>query len=78
VPNRQQVPIPFLLLFSLAPTIAQAPAVPPSFEVLTHRMDVDVDGAPNAYGPPGKKALDTLEDAHYLNVSDRATHLLAG
>jgi hypothetical protein len=39
--------------------------------VLTHRMDVDVDGAPNAYGPPGKKALDTLEDAHYLNRMDR-------
>lgn len=28
-------------------------------------MDVDVDGAPNAYGPPGSKALDDLLDAHY-------------
>jgi hypothetical protein len=28
-------------------------------------MDVDVDGAPNAYGPPGSKALDNLHDAHY-------------
>jgi len=37
----------------------------PSFEILTHRMDVDVDGAPNAYGPPGSKALDKLRDAHY-------------
>jgi hypothetical protein len=28
-------------------------------------MDVDVDGAPNAYGPPGKKTLDYLKNAHY-------------
>jgi hypothetical protein len=28
-------------------------------------MDVDVDGAPNAYGPPGSKPLDNLLDAHY-------------
>jgi hypothetical protein len=27
------------------------------------RMDVDVDGAPNAYGPPGKPALDILDHA---------------
>ena len=27
------------------------------------KMDVDVDGAPNAYGPPGKKTLDVLKDA---------------
>jgi hypothetical protein len=33
-------------------------------------MDVDVDGAPNAYGPPGAPALDTLLDAHYLNRAD--------
>jgi hypothetical protein len=38
-----------------------------SFDILTHRMDVDVDGAPNAYGPPGTQTLDTLLDAHYLN-----------
>jgi len=43
----------------------------PSFEILTHRMDVDVDGAPNAYGPPGKPALDILLDAHYLNRADQ-------
>lgn len=42
-----------------------------SFEILTHRMDVDVDGAPNAYGPPGKQALDVLLDAHYLNRADK-------
>lgn len=28
-------------------------------------MDVDVDGAPNAYGPPGRNTLDDLRDAHY-------------
>jgi hypothetical protein len=33
-------------------------------------MDVDVDGAPNAYGPPGKPVLDTPSDAHYLNRKD--------
>jgi len=39
----------------------------PFFEILTHRMDVDVDGAPNAYGPPGTQTLDILLDAHYRN-----------
>ena len=28
-------------------------------------MDVDVDGAPNAYGPRGSHALDSLKHAHY-------------
>lgn len=28
-------------------------------------MDVDVDGAPNAYGPPGSHALDEPLSAHY-------------
>ena len=50
---------------------AQNPVPHPSFELLAHRMDVDVDGAPNAYGPPGKPALDVLIDAHYLNRADR-------
>lgn len=36
-----------------------------SFEILTRRMDVDVDGAPRAYGPPGTKALDRLRHAHF-------------
>ena len=35
-----------------------------SFEIVT-RMEIDVDGAPNAYGPPGKKTLDYLSNAHY-------------
>jgi hypothetical protein len=51
---------------------AQTSAPHPSFEVLTHRMDVDVDGAPNAYGPPGKQALDDLINAHYLERADQA------
>ena len=28
------------------------------------KLNVDVDGAPNAYGPKGKKALDTAAHAH--------------
>ena len=35
-------------------------------------MDVDVDGAPNAYGPPGKPTLDDLVNAHYLERGDQA------
>jgi hypothetical protein len=50
---------------------AQTPGPLPSFEVLTHRMDVDVDGAPNAYGPPGKATLDVLINAHYLERADQ-------
>lgn len=43
---------------------AQEGATPHSFELMTHRMDVDVDGAPRAYGPPGSHALDYLQNAH--------------
>lgn len=53
-------------VFSLAQTEQQHR----SFELLTRRMDVDVDGAPNAYGPPGTQTLDILLDAHYLNRAD--------
>ena len=42
-----------------------------SFEILTRRMDVDVDGAPNAYGPPGTQPLDVLLNAHFLNRADK-------
>ncbi len=31
-------------------------------------MDVDVDGSPNAYGPPGSQALDSLKHAHYRGI----------
>jgi hypothetical protein len=62
------------LAFALSVTVAllaQNGKQHPSFEILTHRMDVDVDGAPNAYGPPGKQTLDILLNAHYLNRADK-------
>ena len=62
------------LAFTSGPSVfslAQRGNQHPSFEILTHRMDVDVDGAPNAYGPPGKKTLDTLLNAHYLNRAEK-------
>ena len=34
------------------------------------KMDVDVDGAPNAYGPRGRKTLDILRHAHAPASSD--------
>jgi len=43
---------------------ASAQSAHPSFEILRRRMDVDVDGAPTAYGPKGKPALDYLKNAH--------------
>jgi len=60
--------------FALSVTIAlhaQNGKQHPSFEILTHRMDVDVDGAPNAYGPPGMQTLDIPLNAHYLNRADQ-------
>ena len=60
----------FAVVIALA-VHAQTPAQHPCFEVLTHRMDVDVDGAPNAYGPPGKRTLDILIHAHSLGRVDR-------
>jgi len=42
---------------------AQTAVQHPSFEVYRHRMDVDVDGAPRAYGPRGIDALDYLSNA---------------
>ena len=52
-------------LWRMGAAALPAQAVHSSFEIATHRMDVDVDGAPNAYGPPGSKALDKLRDARY-------------
>lgn len=43
----------------------QSPALR-SFELQTHRMNVDVDGAPRAYGPPGRETLDYLRNAHSM------------
>ena len=59
---------PLLLLPPLRaqrPPQAQLPPSAQDFTILTHRMDVDVDGAPNAYGPVGSPTLDNLRDAHY-------------
>jgi hypothetical protein len=61
------------MTLALAPLCAQKKAVQQGeqsthtapFEILTRRMDVDVDGAPNAYGPKGSDALDNLRDARY-------------
>src|ERR1039458_6681858 len=61
----------FFSLIAAAAAYAQNGTEHPSFELLTHRMDVDVDGAPNAYGPTDKETLDTLLDAHYLNRADQ-------
>jgi len=62
------------LAFALSVTVAshaQNGKQYPFFEILTHRMDVDVDGAPNAYGPPGMQTLDILLNAHYLNSANK-------
>jgi hypothetical protein len=68
------VAIALALAFALSAGVAshaQNSKRHPSFEILTHRMDVDVDGAPNAYGPREMETLDTLLDAHYLNRADK-------
>ena len=49
---------------------AKTRQIPPSFELLTHRMDVDVDGAPRAYGPEGTDTLDFLRNAHSMGRPD--------
>ena len=51
---------PLLLASQTGPPPSKAP-----FEILTHRMDVDVDGAPNAYGPVGSHTLDSLNHARF-------------
>ena len=55
------------LLAGVMPSVVRAASVsaPAAFEIVTRRMDVDVDGAPNAYGPPGSRTLDVLKNAHY-------------
>ncbi len=71
--HRTRIGIVAAALIISTPTHPQkaAPPLHPSFEILTHRMDVDVDGAPNAYGPPGKPALDILLHAHSLEREDK-------
>jgi hypothetical protein len=64
--SRLKLAAPLLCSLILYPlSSAQTQTAPASFELRTHRFDVDVDGAPNAYGPPGSHPLDTAHDAHY-------------
>jgi len=51
------------VLLAASAVVSQTPRA--SFELVTRRMDVDVDGAPTAYGPVGFKTLDYLKNAHY-------------
>jgi len=60
----------FALVATVA-ALAQNGKQHPPFEILAHRIDVDADGAPNAYGPPGKQTLDIPLNAHYLNLADK-------
>ena len=46
-----------------------------ALEVQT-RMEVDVDGAPNAYGPKGKKTLDVLKHAYAPRVPGKPRELV--
>jgi hypothetical protein len=55
-----------LLLVGSMSSSAQSSRVRRSFEILTHRMNVDVDGSPKAYGPPGSDTLDDLRNAHSM------------
>jgi hypothetical protein len=52
------------LVVSGLPLAALAQAKSPPYFEQTGPMFVDVDGAPNAYGPPGKPALDVEKNAH--------------
>jgi hypothetical protein len=51
-------------------------AGPPYVELVTS-MKIDVDGAPNAYGPPGKLALDYELNAH-VYVNNKPTASIVG
>jgi hypothetical protein len=63
---RRRLTLPLAIATLLSAAQAQPPQpAPASFEILTRRMDVDVDGAPTAYGPPTRKTLDYLKNAHY-------------
>src|SRR5579863_6850588 len=73
-----------LWLFVMLTALHRAPYV----EISVH-LDTDVDGAPNAYGPPGSAALDDEYNAHrdgkleeevvgYRTERDRHTPILQG
>ncbi len=80
-----------LLVMDFAGLSTMSLAQPPSrpFFDLRGPMFVDVDGAPNAYGPPGKPALDFERNAHhggrmsgkivgYLTENDGRTPVIQG
>jgi len=52
------------ILLAAISSLAQSPKPLPFYDQIG-KMTVDVDGAPNAYGPPGKPALDFERNAHY-------------
>ena len=57
-------------LIAALSTASRASGPPAPFEIET-RMEIDVDGAPNAYGPAGKKTLDNLINAHDRERPDK-------
>ncbi|SRR5579871_1975524 len=77
-----------LWVFMMLTALHRGPAAPAYIEISV-KMDTDVDGAPNAYGPPGMPALDDEENAHadgqldrevvgYMTKSDHRTPVLQG
>ena len=75
-------------LLAAAATLTAQPFAPEPVEMRAF-LHVDVDGAPNAYGPPGHKALDFEKHAHvgarlsgkivgYLTHRDGRTPVLQG
>lgn len=78
------------LTAATAPATPQSPPQQPAhFDLRTRKMTVDVDGAPNAYGPPSLPTLDYLRNAHtggvmsgkivgYITLRDHRTPYLQG
>jgi hypothetical protein len=71
VPQRNKVTKKTMLIaggmaiaLASGPTGTAQTAKPLPFFDQVGKMTVDVDGAPNAYGPPGKPALDFEKNAH--------------
>ena len=62
---RRAITLALLVVWGFGASLEARPTRP-SFELVTHRMDVDVDGAPRAYGPSGSDALDDLRNAHTM------------
>ena len=85
---RRFYPAAILLLSATMPILSQT-AVPPAPVEMHAFLHVDVDGASNAYGPPGRRTLDFEKHAHvggkvsgrvvgYLTERDRRTPILQG